>query len=77
MYGQFRVTLTMSVEAETTDGNLAYVQGITRGALTPLDGGDAKLVEDRFVAILTRSGSNWRVTRLLWGPANESTSPSQ
>ena len=57
-----------------TDDNLAYVRIEYRDYVTPLEGGDTKLTDNKGLWILRReTDDKWKATRIMWNrnPSSE------
>ena len=68
LFANFAVALRSDALEATGNGATGYVIGTTQGTLTPLDGGQAVEVDDRFVAIVRCAAGEWKVSRLIWNP---------
>jgi ketosteroid isomerase-like protein len=77
LFSQFAVALRSEVLEASGNGDSGFVIGTTQGTLTPLAGGQAVEVNDRFVAIVRCVAGEWKVSRLFWGPQVPNQAPSE
>lgn len=68
MYSLYKPSLSIDIDETIIGERLAMVRGATRGDLTPNDG-PAIAVHDTFLAVLKCERGDWRVARMMWGPA--------
>jgi ketosteroid isomerase-like protein len=76
-YERLFANFNPDLRSETTEvfssSDVAYVRGYTRGRLTPVGGGEPTKLDDKFLAILKCRGGTWRVSHLMWSPANQAS----
>src|SRR5262245_43925080 len=68
LFGGSRLEFDVEVAAASADGTVGSAWGFVRGTVTPVAGGDAVQVNDKFLAVLRWDGAAWRVARLAWSP---------
>jgi len=51
-----------------SEHQIGFVRGSTTGTLTPLAGGPAVQVDDKFIAIVRCEAGVWHVSHLMWSP---------
>jgi uncharacterized protein (TIGR02246 family) len=68
LFAGFRVEFTLEIAEASADGAAGSAWGTTRGAITPVDGGEPTRVNDKFLAVLRCEDGTWRVARLAWSP---------
>lgn len=73
LFEMYRFDVAFQSSETQTFGDWAFDRGITSGTLIPLDGSAPITVRDRYLMILHRDSSEWRVSRLMWNPAEEGT----
>lgn len=71
LFSTYEVKFRAEIAEARSDGRYGYARGHVRGTLTPKDGGEPVVVEDKFLAIARREGRTWRVSRLMWSPRAE------
>lgn len=65
-----------AAHAETRIANgLGYDRGRTLGVLVPLAGGESRIVDDVYEAVLREEEGTWRVLRLAWRPRSAPSPP--
>lgn len=62
------VSLASEIIEVRAEGTTGYVRGYIHGTLTPLAGGEAAAVNDKFMAIVRCENGTWRVSHLMWSP---------
>lgn len=68
LFSTFSVALRSDVLEASGNGESGFAIGTTQGTLTPLAGGEAVAVNDRFVAIARCVAGEWKMSHLVWGP---------
>lgn len=70
LFSDFEVEMASQiVEARAADnGQLGFVRGTTGGTLTPVGGGAAVPVNDKFLAVVRCESGEWLVSHLAWSP---------
>ena len=63
------IQLTLEITEASADGRTGFAWGTTRGTITPVGGGAAIPVDDKFLAVLREEDGHWRVARLAWSPS--------
>jgi len=66
LFSKFSVEMRSEVLEAACNGESGFVVGATKGTLTPLTGGAAISVDDRFVAIVRCVAGEWKVSHLFW-----------
>lgn len=73
LFEMYRFDVAFQSSETRAFGEWAFDRGVTSGTLTPLDGSAPITVHDRYLMILQRDGSEWRVARLMWNPDQAGT----
>lgn len=68
LFSAFEVRMTATISETRVAANWGFVRGLTQGMLSPAAGGDPKVVDDKFIAVLSCERAVWRVSRLMWSP---------
>jgi uncharacterized protein (TIGR02246 family) len=69
LFGGYQPELQGKIEDLRVAGDWAFAAGRTRGRMRPVEGGEARLVDDAWVMILAKEATGrWRITRLIWHP---------
>jgi uncharacterized protein (TIGR02246 family) len=72
MFASFLPEIVGEIEESQVTGDWAFVRGYNRGRLTPLAGGEARLLNDVYVMILKRTENGaWQIARLIWHPTSD------
>jgi len=62
------IDLSIKVLEARADGNLGFVRGLTKGAVTSQPGATRKVVNDKFLGLVRCEAGQWRVSHLMWNP---------
>ena len=65
MVANYKVDLKVKTDEVTVCGPVAYDLGSVRMTLTPKSGGEARVIEKRFLEVWRKDPSGWRVIRVM------------
>jgi uncharacterized protein (TIGR02246 family) len=68
-FEQFRFEVAITLKETKISGRWAFNRGVTQGRLVPLDGGEARSLNDRYLMILRQTPEGWKIARLIWNSA--------
>ena len=68
LFSRFKLDLHSTTLEAFAGRQIGFVRGSTNGTLTPLVGGPAIPVNDKFMAIMRCEAGVWRVSHLMWSP---------
>lgn len=67
LFAAFQPKIALTIEEAWLLGDVAVVRGRARGRLVPNDGGDARMLDDKYLMLLRRDADDkWRIIRLMW-----------
>lgn len=76
LFRDFDPAIESRIAEIVVDGSLAYVRGRNRGSLRGRNGNPDRTLNDAYLMILRRGdGTTWRITRLMWHPADSARRP--
>lgn len=71
LFAGFQPHMAVEVVDARSSGVMGFAWGYVKGSLTPVEGGDAVPVDDKFLAVVRHEDGEWRVARLMWGPRED------
>lgn len=66
MFATTRMSVEFVAEDERSAGRVGYIRGRTIGTRRANDGRSTEDLTNKFVMVLTREGSDWRILSLIW-----------
>ena len=62
------IDLSIKVLEARAEGDLGFVRGFTKGAVTSQPGATRTVVNDKFLGLVRCEAGQWRVSHLMWSP---------